>query len=879
MNVALMNFIAPYHKTLLTSFFCLASNAVFCCLSQASVDELISRLTLPTVKERREAEKQLLLLGDSAMDALTVAATSSDPEVSLRAEIVIDKIELGIHPDDPPEIIQLIERFYLLSQEAQYREIQKLRSQKKYRLNTLLAERAKNPADKARLRNLARYDAVMEARMLIAAGKVEDAEKWLRMLCNKDGDYGMAFAYLVETMGNSQKEIEALSKNKDETSKKILAAFYRAAGNREQTLRLAREQKDESLVAIVELLNGNHVPLVDLSSARSAKISSYTSLIDNARNALPPDEEKLEKLRTSMKGGVEGNVFVTNALFALSYDQQAREMLEDTGGQDFLFFASQERDEEALAHIGVKITDEKPDFHSFFEDSLEDYSANEELGDLNFLYLISWLEKRGCWDIIDRDVIPQFIEFKKSDPQLFEDLAGIILAQSSFNSPFHAPLTFAKVYEISSPNDALVWDGIIAKSGIGGPARMLRGDGANPLTEPWWKWLGELEPDLKLADRYRLLLRCFLLVTDPDGQREKILAKIVAWHKQAGENDRAEKLPLLTMLQQVAPSKLLDSIVPRKSDDERDELLIKKQWQQAADQFAKLAQATPENPRFLLQQAVSLRMAGKQQEAALLEKTFRLHVLGDADTCWFAAHYYAQYNLVEEALVWCEKALYVSRPTSNSWAENTEHFAQIAMEMGKWSLASALFEASLIKNVSQSQEQAYPSSILFRTRMQANMAHGLSLAATDRKSSLRILKQCHNSLLADASLADSFFPSLRRCGMMTEHNQWFEESWAAMSKQRDRYPNYDNIYNSMAWLASRSQMRLAEAKALSQKSMKLRPDTSAYADTMAEIHFALRDRPAAIKWSEDSLFLSQIDEREDPQILRQNLKFHFAPLP
>jgi tetratricopeptide (TPR) repeat protein len=125
--------------------------------------------------------------------------------------------------------------------------------------------------------------------------------------------------------------------------------------------------------------------------------------------------------------------------------------------------------------------------------------------------------------------------------------------------------------------------------------------------------------------------------------------------------------------------------------------------------------------------------------------------------------------------------------------------------------------------------------------------------AKQPQQALALLRDCHQSLMADASLADQFFPALRLIGAKEQHDAWFEESWQALMKNRDRFPQDDNVRNSAAWLAARAMKRLDDAQKESTEALRLRPNQAAYLDTMAEIHFARGNREKAVEWSKKAI--------------------------
>src|SRR3954454_13190567 len=59
----------------------------------------------------RAAAENLWKAGASAEPALRKAARSTDPDVVLRARTVLAKLEWGVRPDTPAEVVKLIEAY------------------------------------------------------------------------------------------------------------------------------------------------------------------------------------------------------------------------------------------------------------------------------------------------------------------------------------------------------------------------------------------------------------------------------------------------------------------------------------------------------------------------------------------------------------------------------------------------------------------------------------------------------------------------------------------------------------------------------------------------------------------------------------------------
>src|SRR5688572_23187217 len=77
--------------------------------SDAQIAEAVRDLGADDFRVREKAGDALWSMGDAAVPALKEAAASDDPEVSRRAQAVLDKFAYGIRPDTPKPVMQLLE--------------------------------------------------------------------------------------------------------------------------------------------------------------------------------------------------------------------------------------------------------------------------------------------------------------------------------------------------------------------------------------------------------------------------------------------------------------------------------------------------------------------------------------------------------------------------------------------------------------------------------------------------------------------------------------------------------------------------------------------------------------------------------------------------
>src|SRR4051812_17533737 len=79
--------------------------------SPAKIAAAIGRLGDDEFNIREEATTFLWKSGKTAQAALELAAKSDDREVATRAGEILEKVRLGIFPDTPPEVINLVRSF------------------------------------------------------------------------------------------------------------------------------------------------------------------------------------------------------------------------------------------------------------------------------------------------------------------------------------------------------------------------------------------------------------------------------------------------------------------------------------------------------------------------------------------------------------------------------------------------------------------------------------------------------------------------------------------------------------------------------------------------------------------------------------------------
>ena len=96
----------------------------------ATIQKSIDELAHSSFRVRQDAMKRLWSIGEAAEPALKRALKSHDREVRARAEWVLDRVQLGITPDSPRDILGALVRFRegsITEKQAVLQELAKLK--------------------------------------------------------------------------------------------------------------------------------------------------------------------------------------------------------------------------------------------------------------------------------------------------------------------------------------------------------------------------------------------------------------------------------------------------------------------------------------------------------------------------------------------------------------------------------------------------------------------------------------------------------------------------------------------------------------------------------------------------------------------------------
>ncbi len=853
------------------------------------VEWLIRELADQNFRTREEATGKIWEIGESALPALQAAANGSDPEQAFRARELIRKIQLSITPETDPEVIGLIERYAKAAPNEKVNLLNLMAKKRAWRQILKLYATEKSPELRSRFQDAAKEVAIHAARECLLQGNPASARDYLEM-APADAAGLVTLAEFHRSHGTLDAELKRTQAVKGRNSEAWQLALYRAAGNLEAARDAATAAGELRVSAAMSVLLGDPLPFLktDQAGNREGAVRKIYSALAikrwQGREIRPSEMEALTRVLGNHDDGERENAI--NALFLLGATGPAEEaMVKNSAFAGFKHFEALERISDALK--ALNLDPEKPDYTAWVAKRMEHLAKDDADNERDvstdteqLVAMANFLERRGLTAEADAAYLAPLEDLAKKDLGIFTDFLRILFGDQDSTSG--APLLAKKIGYKWAGDDAGRWSELVTT-----------GFGEEDEPTAWWAWTAELDPKASRIERFDAMLALFHLGADPTKLRSKYLS--LAWDaiKRTPAERQAVLIKRVSFVATQLSSKFGNAEQGLRAWDQLPEsargeifwgphivnLSAKERWNDAAaifiKQIARVTELKQEpRPDCYAYVAACLRQAGRGAEATAYDVWADKLALGHTEASIQISHAYAYGRDYKRASEWWDRAIRECDPDSAEFVTSLQLATDSLLENGQWKTAAAMAEV-IAQTYASSAYARQPAIGLLRQRMQADMARALGNLKTDRAGSIALLEKCHRLFPSEGSLADSFFPSLRKAGLIEEHNRWFGISWDMMADVLKRYPASDNTYNTAGWLASRARLNLDLAENYLQKALAMNPEQSSYLDTMAEIQFAKGNRAKALEWSELAVNFSP----QESLLRRQHERFRSNPLP
>ncbi len=844
------------------------------------VQDLVTRLSSDSFREREDATRALWEQGEAALKALREASVSDDPERAKRAAGLLEKVELRITPETPPEIFEQIKRYRTAPQNLKANHINELRRMKAYFQLLKLYSMEKRPEIRSEMAASIRGIAMMGAREALAKDDFATAESLLRMSAKEPNDL-IALAWVYRSRGKIGEGIEDPPAPEDVATEDWKITLLRVKGDLDGAVRLAEESRRTRLLAGLKVLQGDPTLWIrqNGNGERGAHaLDAYLAVALKRWEGKKVNEADFAPLLEILNArDSDDQAQAVASLAALGRMAEAeKHQAKESPELGFAHYLSQERIGEALETIGLD--PEKPDYNAWAADRFAKMMNEEEDGGdgsplMELLMIAGFLETRGLSKELDEAYSAPLAKYAKEHPEGFSDFLG-----SLFESVSGAPRFAAASGAIWAGDDENRWGELYSTA-----------FGEEPEVSEWLAWVAEIEPGISRPETLRVMMALFGVGSDPENLYGKWLDKAWKTIEKSPEEDKQDHLERIRTLA-VARQDVAAALKARDALDEESRasamwpsidkyFSAASRWKDAVGILEDNGARVNGSPDFHAYLAVTLRRAGFGKRAAEHDALAEKFSLGYSPSCSRIGDLYVYGGDAERAALWYRRAALHADVSDSDFVAVLDTYARSMFEDGRWDIAASCYEA-LVQAYASEQFSGGSLSGYSKARLNADLAKALAVLPDDRERAIALLEGIHRNFATDGILADDFFPMLRKAGLNKELEKWFGESWAKISAVIGRFPECDNTRNTAAWLASRAGMKLPEAEKHLQAAIAKNPGQAAYLDTMAEVRFAMGDRAGAVKWSELSLLhYPLIDTPYDTMIRKQNHRFRNDPLP
>ncbi len=862
--------------------------SVSVCLAFSDENQLSSldwktQLLSPDFKKRDEVTNLIWAMGDEALPLLNDLAKTDSPELRARVSKMIQKIERGITPDTPPEMVQIIENYFQSSNKRKHEIIHELKRKKSYDYLLRLHDLENDDEPKRMLKVVVNE---FSPQLIGEALLKNDHERALElMLLGDDFTSMIRCGDFLDRRGELERELTRLREKDDPVSQKRYLAYLRVKGDLPLLLKEATRLEDELTVVTAKLLLGEVVPVFEyLLKTQEQSPSDRVYLewaIAHQKGDLEAEKAALKKIQGFTKDRVEKKRAFGN-LYRSTHPELVLETFQE--GEDLSFYYeyysarnlngkipevleinSTGVSKQWLAELSDKVFDEigregnRPkldqlykaanyfEFHGLYHEAAKIYQSlfdifREKSPD----HLLSWLSERQNSHIIRKEsyvkaLIREVEEFKALPEAIVEamygtDSSGVWLYHKLIG--LDKSLTFEKLLRLlSSFHGDLILD-----------------------ESEYQSWF------VKIDERVR---EDFAVRGSDHG-----FFQLIEICQQAGR--AFEALDLLRFKGDVKDLTLREISLRGSLASEVED------WDDAEACYARLREAQKNvRGKFFVEMEYSFLLeridGGKERQQKFYDQSMIYgHSLynGPNYIGAVAAKYHQKYGDHQGAYRILKKYFLRDSQVITRKQYNLGHIESLlgaeATRHRDWKLAAALQEFLIWKSGNTSPQY------MLNLRTHSEFFHGmLAFENGDLQLAEKRITAAHALMPSSAALADHFYPALRETGLKDLSDSLCSISLNLCREVIRSYPSDHNARNNFGWIASRGGQNLSEAHDYMKEALRMQPRSEAYLDTMAEVFFAMRHRKEAVKWSR----LSLQNKIGDSELHYQNHRFRYGPFP
>ena len=870
-------------------------------VSQQEIQQAVMQLGDSRYLVREKATRYLWQVGSAAESAVRTACQSEDAEVAFRARSLLEKLQFGIFPDTPADVVQLIEQYRDGNTSKKHDAVRKLYARREIR--TMLALLRSEPNESLRREFQRRYLGEIQSVVpqLLVDGEFSQAEEVLELGAVQESGirYYALFLLLTERIDDKIDIIEQrLKSSPTPLDHQLLTYLHRAAGDLQNAQRHAKQAGllDNILLESRQWQElSSRKPIANLKSAAKPKQTD----ID------PFNDDPFGKDPFSGKSEPDYGRYVEQLGFAAAYARLAKDekqfaeivkqqqsVLATAPGQAWhcaeALLINDQVDSaiELLSKhrpaVAFELLCSQCKFAEAFQlAGIEDPTANHE----------DWFASVA--DKIRSNPQPELKEFelaiqvartlhslghRDQSERYFQQLADAVKDDAA-DDRLRALCEMENRLGLTTP--AFEHGGIIL-SRQQRPFALNTFFPSNALAaEAWWQYYREIHHEEKPSETLRRLHR--LLRPRPGEQLSSL--KLERLIEDVEATRKTLKLPfqfdwqdaLAKVCQEHGNREMAMQLYDKAALANNIWAFVRlgdlhaetESWSAAATAYEEAFQRGPRHsirPLALYLHGHALVQAGQQKTGKRQMQLATLLPLAASQRSVLAQGIQQRGHLAEARRQW-ELILRCGPFNGRSVRDAARNLGDLTVAEDPLAAADH-WETRLLQILQHRLTFVQPRGYLsipeqvHRARTKGLLRKGETAAA------LKELWSAHAALPGHVPLTVELVPELTKAGQDEVANRLFNQTYETLEKVVERFPSSARYLNDLAWLCARCDRKLDKALSYAQRAVKLEPQKPAYLDTLAEVHFRRGENDEAAKLARQCLELDPDNEHFQQQLKR-----------
>ena len=839
--------------------------------------ETIQLIDSNDFKVRESATKKLWNLGRKAEPFLRDAIKDGGPELRFRGSKILEEFELGLYPDTPKDIAELINDYRSGGRKKELAII-KMAELGKTELLTKLVRREKDPSIRKMVAQIVSRNISEQVPILILENKIDKAGQLLEVGALEKNGMRKYASFLVETnqvdSAINKKKIDA---ENSELDAEILAWMLRAKGEYEESSKIFDRLGDKTRARNTLAAGG------DLVSYANSFVDPTRKTIDSlgfaaAAARLSGNNQRFDEIKVQIEEyGLAMKDELGRCINALIMNGEANSAFDLTrkakGKELFDMELWRYNFDAAFSSIGIQ--KERGPYSMWLQEYEKTFKFGNEGEVQDSLFPAGQLAS-ACFltgQIGEAERIMQKVKelLDKQNVSIIQLIQWERIIGLNQLAKKHALEAINK----ESPEEVI--EGYF----------QLRAE-YSWLGRTCWKFIETEYPDESFEKKLARMESLFDLENRKPNQVDlanECIESFFSFSKEEQNINKKKELvrgarDLASLHEKwelaVKATKLWLELIGNETVGYHhmkygDVLLKAGMPDEAYIQYDKASEGKKSDPLPIYLKGVAMDKSGKVEEGKKLKKTASLMSTGDLTKRHHLAVSMWQNNDDELARIQDAIILRIASPRESVHSEAIRRqYIDRSINSNNLELLSQSLELYMLSKM----RPVNANSVLSPRRSLSYLINlGITKAKIDIengkiKEAEKRLEDLQKINPSDSSMLEDIYQLLVDANNKEGADKLFQTTYLTSKSTVDRFPNHGQHNNNHAWLLSRCAKKLDEALIHADRAVKIDPDNGAFLDTLAEVHFQLGNRSKAIEISTKAVQILDGDNQVKRQLER-----------